>query len=96
VRGHLYEPGFAWDIELVAVSAAVGANLREVPVRWEDHPNSTVEPVRTTVRLARGLFVSRHRAKLLASDPLHQLLDSRRETEPALIDRRQERAEGGR
>jgi glycosyltransferase involved in cell wall biosynthesis len=96
VRGHLYEPGFAWDIELVAVSAAVGADLQEVPVRWEDHPNSTVEPVRTSLRLARGLLVSRHRAKLLASDPLHQLLDARRETEPALIDRRQERAGGGR
>ncbi|SDM11190.1 Glycosyl transferase family 2 [Halogranum gelatinilyticum] len=87
VRGHLYEPGFAWDIELVAVAAALGARLAEVPVVWEDQPGSTVSPVRTSLRLARGLLTSRHRAKLLADDSLHHLLEAKRDGPPSLLDR---------
>jgi glycosyltransferase involved in cell wall biosynthesis len=87
VRGHLHEPGFAWDIELLAVADAVGCRVREVPVVWEDRPDSTVEPLGTTLRLGRGLLVARHRARLLGDDPVHALLD-RGESTPALIDRR--------
>ncbi|SFL03266.1 Glycosyl transferase family 2 [Halogranum rubrum] len=87
VRRHLYEPGFAWDIELVAVAAALGARLAEVPVVWEDQPGSTVSPAYTTYRLGRGLLVARHRAKLLADDSLHELLESRRDGPPSLVDR---------
>jgi hypothetical protein len=96
VRGDLYEPGFAWDIELVAVAAAVGSPPVEVPVRWQDHPDSTVDPVGTTLRLARGLLRSRHRAKLLRHDPLHRLWAAGRPSPPALVDRRGDPAEGGR
>lgn len=87
VRQHLYEPGFAWDIELVAVAAALGARISEVPVVWEDQPGSTVSPVRTTLRLGRGLLRSRHRAKLLADDSLHALIEAQRDTRPSLLDR---------
>ena len=87
VRHHLYEPGFAWDIELVAVAGALGTRITEVPVVWEDQPGSTVSPVRTTLRLARGLFTARHRAKLLADDSFHALLESRRDGPPSLVDR---------
>ncbi|SEO41255.1 Glycosyl transferase family 2 [Halogranum amylolyticum] len=87
VRHHLYEPGFAWDIELVAVAAALGARITEVPVVWEDQPGSTVSPVRTTLRLGRGLLIARHRAKLLADDDLHTLLESRRNGPQSLVDR---------
>ena len=87
VRAHLYEPGFAWDIELVAVAAALGYRVAEVPVRWEDQPGSTVDPVGAVIQLGRGLLVSRHRARLLREDRLHAFLDSRRATEPALVDR---------
>lgn len=86
VRGHLYEPGFAWDIELVAVAAALGYRLEEVPVVWKDQPGSTVSPVRTSLRLARGLLASRHRERLLREHRLHSLIESRR-TESALVDR---------
>jgi glycosyltransferase involved in cell wall biosynthesis len=87
VRPHLREPGFAWDIELVAVADAVGCRIVEVPVVWEDRPESTVSPVRTTLRLARGLVVARHRARLLRNDRLHALLDRRRDSTPALVER---------
>jgi len=87
IRPHLHEPGFAWDIELLAVADAVGCRIVEVPVVWEDCPESTVSPVWTTLRLARGLVVSRHRARLLRNDRLHTLLDRPRESTPALVDR---------
>jgi len=87
VRPHLHEPGFAWDIELIAVADAVGCRIVEVPVVWEDRPESTVSPVWTTLRLARGLVVSRHRARLLRNDRLHALIDRPRESTPALVER---------
>ena len=87
VREHLYEPGFAWDIELIAVASAFDREIVEVPVRWEDHPDSTVSTVDTTLRLARALVTSRHRARLLREDRLHQLLASRRRTATSLIER---------
>ncbi|WP_224447473.1 glycosyltransferase [Haloprofundus salilacus] len=87
IRGHLYEPGFAWDVELVAVAAASNHSLVEVPVEWEDRPGSTVSPVRTSFDLARSLLSARHRAKLIREDRLHALLDARRSPTPSLIER---------
>ncbi|MFC7136013.1 glycosyltransferase [Halobaculum litoreum] len=96
VRDHLYEPGFAWDIELVAVAAALDYRIAEVPVTWEDQPGSTVSPVRDALDMGRGLLVARHRARLIRDDRLHGLLD--REEGVALVDRRGDGAEadGGR
>ena len=87
VRPHLYEPGFAWDIEVIAIVSALGRTITEVPVRWEDHPESTVSPVSTALRLARALVTSRHRARVLREDRLHELLAARRREEPSLIER---------
>ena len=87
IRTHLTEPGFAWDIELVAVADAVGCRIVEVPVVWKDRPESTVSPVGTTLRLARGLVAARHRARLLRNDRLHSLLDRSHESQPSLVDR---------
>ncbi|SDX60443.1 glycosyltransferase [Halobellus clavatus] len=86
VREHLYEPGFAWDIELVAVTGALDHRIVEVPVRWEDQPGSTVETVGTTLRLGRALVTARHRARLLREDRLHELLAAGR-NERSLLDR---------
>ena len=85
VRPHLYEPGFAWDIELVAVTAALDYPVREVPVVWEDQPGSTVSPVGDGLAMARGLLVARHRARLLQDDRFHRLFDDG--DGEALIDR---------
>ena len=87
VRGHLYEPGFAWDIELLAIAAALGARVVEVPIEWEDQPGSTVSPVRTALSLARALVVVRHRAKRLGSSRLHDAIAEHRD-ETAIVDRK--------
>jgi len=88
-RDHLYEPGFAWDIELVAVAAALDYRIAEVPVTWEDQPGSTVSPVGDTLDMGRGLLVARHRARLIRDDRIHRLID--REDGVALIDRPDDR-----
>ncbi|QLG28571.1 glycosyltransferase [Halorarum halophilum] len=93
VRDHLYEPGFAWDIELVAVAAALEYDLVEVPVTWEDQPGSTVSPVSDTIDMGRGLLVARHRARLIRDDRLHRLLD--REGATALVERPGEEPDPG-
>ncbi|MGQ4554428.1 glycosyltransferase [Halobellus sp. GM3] len=87
VRPHLYEPGFAWDIELIAVAGALECRIVEVPVRWEDRPGSTVSTVGTTLRLARALVTARHRARLLRADRLHELLESRTSGRRSLVER---------
>lgn len=86
VRDHLYEGGFAWDIELIAVVGALGGEIREVPVVWEDEPESTVSPIDDTISMFRGLLAAHHRSKLIRQHRLHNLLASRDERVP-LIER---------
>jgi glycosyltransferase involved in cell wall biosynthesis len=93
VRDHLYEPGFAWDVELVAMAAALECRVREVPIEWEDQPGSTVEPVSTALDLGAALLTARHRAKRLQDSRLHGAIAARRE-ETALVDRTPEERGG--
>ncbi len=86
VREQLREPGFAWDIELIALVAAAGRRITEVPVEWEDQPGSTVAPVRDGVRMLRGLVVAHHRAEVKAGTTVHRLLANRRRRPPAIVD----------
>lgn len=65
VRDHITASGFAWDIELVAFADALGIDVTEVPVDWEDHPDSTVDPLSATVELGLTLVKVRHRARRL-------------------------------
>ncbi|WP_227131745.1 glycosyltransferase [Halorubellus salinus] len=88
VRAHLYEPGFAWDVELLAVAAAHSLPIREVPVTWEDQPESTVSPVSTAYELGRCLLRSRHRMKELGGSSVHEAIADRRTGRSALVDRR--------
>jgi glycosyltransferase involved in cell wall biosynthesis len=87
VREHIYEPGFAWDIELVAMAAALDLRIEEVPIEWEDRPGSTVSPVRTTLSMGKALLVARHRAKQLRNDPIHRAIAAGRTEPTALVDR---------
>jgi glycosyltransferase involved in cell wall biosynthesis len=84
VREHITAPGFAWDIELIAMVAALDCRIGEVPVVWEDQPGSTVATGRTTVSLAVGLFRSRARAKALGGNRLYEYLAG---GQPPLIER---------
>jgi len=87
VRAHLYEPGFAWDVELVAIAGAFDLRVVETPIRWEDQPGSTVSPVRDSVALFKALLAARHRAKQLSDDRLHTAIAAHRETPTALVER---------
>jgi glycosyltransferase involved in cell wall biosynthesis len=87
VRQHLYEPGFAWDVELVAMAAALDYRIAEVPIEWEDQPGSTVSPVGTALDMGKALFVARHRAKRLQNSRFHDALATTREQPVALVDR---------
>lgn len=86
VRGHLYEPGFAWDVELVAMAGALDLDVVEVPIIWEDQPGSTVSPVRTSLRLARALLSARHRAKQIRNSRVHRAIAATRGDPTALVD----------
>ncbi|MDR9380135.1 MAG: glycosyltransferase [Natronomonas sp.] len=86
IRPHIYEPGFAWDLEALAVAGALGLDIREIPIVWEDQPGSTVSPVKTTISMAKSLAVTRYRAKRLQNSSFHHAVH--RGSEPiALIDR---------
>jgi len=86
VRDHLYEPGFAWDVELAAIAGALDLRVEEVPIEWEDHPGSTVSPVRDSVALFRSLLSARHRAKCLRDDRLHTAIAARRDEGATLVE----------
>ena len=75
VRTHIREPGFAWDLELLAIAGASDFEMREVPIAWEDKPGSTVAPVRDTLSMFAGLVRARHRAGVVAGSRLHASLD---------------------
>ena len=87
VRYHLYERGFAWDVELIAITAARGHRVVEIPIVWEDQPGSTVSPIRTTLGMGRGLLAARHRARLMKGDPLHGAVDAWRDDRTPLVPR---------
>ncbi len=67
--------------------AAVGRPIAEVPIVWEDHPESTVATLPTALALGRTLVLARHRAKLRAGDPLHVAVDRFVSGRPALVER---------
>lgn len=78
VTSHLYESGFAWDLELVAVSDAMGYDVTEVPIAWEDQPGSTVDLAPALIEFARALVTVRHRALSLQGSILHSTLPESR------------------
>jgi glycosyltransferase involved in cell wall biosynthesis len=87
VREHLYEAGFAWDVELIAMANALDLSIGEVPVEWHDRPGSTVAPVSDAVRLGQALIRSRHRSKQLRDDRLHTAVAAARDDPTALVDK---------
>lgn len=66
IRDYLYEPGFAWDVEVIAMADAFGFDIAEVPVTWIDHPESTVTTTRAVPELLRALFATRRRATIVS------------------------------
>ena len=87
LREHIYEPGFAWDVELIAVADALDLRVAEIPIEWHDRPGSTVSPIRDSIRLGRALVAARHRARRLRNSRLHTVIAQQREESPALVER---------
>nr|WP_238705273.1 glycosyltransferase [Natrinema pallidum] len=81
IRDHLYEEDFAWDLEMLAIAGALNLSITEVPIRWEDRPGSTVDPVTTVLDFIRALIAVRHRAMAIQGHRIHAALpQSRSET----------------
>ena len=51
----LRTPGFAFDIELIAICQRLGATLTEIPVRWRDMPGSTFSVPRHSAAALRDV-----------------------------------------
>lgn len=69
IAHHCYERDFAWDLEFVSVAGALGYDIAEVPVVWEDQPDSTVDPLSTSVELFIALINVKRRADAIATSP---------------------------
>lgn len=75
LQPHVTETGFAWDLEVIAFAGARGMEIQEVPVRWNDDPESTVDPVSTAISLAMSLISIRHRVAVHDGNSLHSIAD---------------------
>jgi hypothetical protein len=67
VRENLHEPGFAWDLDCLVRAAALGYEIEEVPITWQDRSRSTVPPAQTALALARALYRARRRTRRSAA-----------------------------
>jgi hypothetical protein len=74
LRNKLYEPGFAWDLELIAVAQENNYLIDEIPIQWQDKPQSTVDPVRTPIDMIRALLLIQHRIGISQNSIFHQAI----------------------
>ncbi|MFW6383782.1 MAG: glycosyltransferase [Halodesulfurarchaeum sp.] len=65
LRDHVTETGFAWDVEVLGIASGLGLAIEEVPVEWEDHPDSTVSTVEAVPELLGALVSVRRRSRRL-------------------------------
>lgn len=89
IRADLTEPGFAFDIEVVGLADARGGTVREVPVIWEDHPESTVRTSSAVPELLRALLSVRKRTRELAESGTTPQPRPHRSDDTPLIERDQ-------
>lgn len=87
IKEYLYEPGFAWDVELIVIACALDCRVSEVPIRWKDKPGSTVSPIGDSITLSRALFSARQRAKQLSGRGSHKAISARQDKPMPLIER---------
>jgi dolichyl-phosphate beta-glucosyltransferase len=48
--------GFAFDVELLAIAAARGARVAQLPVRWTNHPQARVNPLTDSTKMFLDLI----------------------------------------
>ena len=66
---HVSEPGFAWDVEVLAVAQSLGIDVLEVGVEWAHDPDSRVHVLRDGARMVRALPRVRRSARRAARAP---------------------------
>lgn len=74
IRNYIYEPGFAWDIELLEIGSVFGFRIFEVPISWADTTESTVSPILTPLKMFTVLISVRIRANQLKKSPLPSIV----------------------
>ena len=55
-----HEPGYLFDIEILALAHHLGYRLAEVPICWSDQPGSHLNPWLHGPRIVAGLWRVRH------------------------------------
>lgn len=78
---HCYEPGFAWDLEFISVAGSLGYDIVEVPIAWQDHPDSTVNPVLTPIELATALIDIKRRTSTISSSPRYENINKTKKSD---------------
>ncbi|MFB6253737.1 MAG: glycosyltransferase [Halobacteriaceae archaeon] len=86
IRSYLYTPGFAWDVELIALCNAFDFRIVEVPIVWHDKPGSTVSPLRTAFNLFTVLISATHRSKKIQGSFIHNLISKYQTNKLALVE----------
>jgi dolichyl-phosphate beta-glucosyltransferase len=51
-----HENGFAFDVELLLLSAKFNYALQSQPVEWIDAPGSTVHPIKDSIKMLRAML----------------------------------------
>lgn len=87
IRPYLYRSGFDWDLELIAVAAALNRRIVEQPITWADHPASTVRPVQDGITMLVGVGIARHRYAVCREGTIHSTLHRLVPTGQPLVDR---------
>lgn len=70
----IHESGFAWDLELIAMAGAMNYHIEEVPITWDDDPDSTVDPLPTAINMLKSLLTIRHRVRTFNGGRIHSVL----------------------
>ncbi len=57
------EEGFAWDVEVIAVSRALGVTVQEIGIEWRHQAGSRVHPLRDGVKMLQAIPRIRRRLR---------------------------------
>jgi dolichyl-phosphate beta-glucosyltransferase len=63
---HCREPGFAWDVEVIATAMTLGAGVLEVPVTWAHDAGTRVRVLRDGTRMLTSLVGINRRVRALS------------------------------
>lgn len=62
VRSDLQQEGFAWDLEVLALAGDHGLDVQEVPVRWHDEGDSSVDVLSAVREFSEALVSIQRRS----------------------------------